>query len=268
MGAMLKKVHKMTKAQHLPGTVALHGKVDGRFAFLTVESTFAAGLLPKGLELSPQAYCPAGFHPLLLMFNKTELQPNEKIESISKRLTGSKLELNYNEFIVMLPYVQFKNPAYQKKGPYCFLPILYLDSIWAVLGGRMFWEFNKQMAEFQVEKNAFGVSTEVLGSTILTSNFAEKAPPILNSEVPNFVRIEPILRLPVIEHGVYGYVSSIYRVEYEKCMITPCEMELQNRSCDSMPKGVLKSPSILDSPMGCFTLNYDWTLTWIEFIAL
>lgn len=253
--------------QPLPGTVALFGTSKSTFAFTQVESTFLESLLPNGLELAPQTYTPEVTHPLLLMFNRVELQSNMKIERIAREFNLG-IELNYNEFIVMLPYVQFKDKKYNKDGPFCFLPRLLLDSLLAVLGGRIFWEFNKDLARFKVNENNYTVSSEILNSKYFDTIVTTDNGPVLDSELPNFKSIEPILNLPVIEHGIYGYVTSFYEVEYQNQMITPCEMRLSNESFKYLPKGLISSPSILQSPLGCFNLNYNWTLTYAKFITL
>src|SRR5665213_516743 len=102
----------------------LEGHCEGRFAFCSVASSFLQSLLPDDLVLAPQPYTPAGEHPLLLMFNNTLLKTNPNLERISMEQNVA-FTLKYYEFIVMLPYVQFKDPQYNSKGPYCYLPILY-----------------------------------------------------------------------------------------------------------------------------------------------
>jgi hypothetical protein len=248
----------------LPGNVALYGTVQGRFAFIQAEAAFVQSLLPPDLELAPQQFCPQGYHPLLLMFNYTHLESNSTLERIAQEYKLG-LNLNYNEFIVMLPFVQFKNSAVNE-GPYCFLPVLYLDSILAVLGGRIFWEFNKVLARFNTIGVNFNVLSELTNSALFTTEFGVEGAPVLDSKLPNFESIIPILSLPVLEYGLYGYVTSIYTVEYENQMIIPSVMNLNNISCKYMPGGLLSSPSILQNVLGCFNLTYNWTLTYIKFI--
>lgn len=254
-------------SENLPNDVALFGTVKGRFAFIEIDSVFAQSLLASDLELAPQTFTPSGKHPLLLLFNRTHLEPNFKLERIAKEYNLG-IELDYNEFIVMLPYVQFKNSNYNSGAPYCFLPVLYLDSLLAVLGGRMFWEFNKELARFDIAGYNFNVSSEILDSPIFTTEFLLEGQPVLESDLQNFNAIIPILKLPVIEHGPYGYVSSIYTVEYENQFISPTSINLNNISCKYMPKGAINSPSILQSALGCFALDYNWTLTYIKIIKI
>jgi hypothetical protein len=243
----------------------LEGHCLGRFAFCSVASGFLQSLLPDDLVLAPQQYTQSGQHPLLIMFNNTWLKQNPNLERIATE-SNVALDLNYFEYIVMLPYVQFKEPQYNGKGPYCYLPILYLNSLLAVIGGRIFWEFNKQMAGFSVKPLVFFL-TGLNNGTLLLSG----ATPIMgilqpNTSIPNFQSITPILQLPVIEHGPYGYVSSIYKIYFEDIDIAPAALELSNSDCQFMPPGMISSPAITQNPLGSFHMDYDWKLSYIEFI--
>jgi hypothetical protein len=105
----------------------LAGHCLGRFAFCSVDANFLQSLLPADLELAPQNYPPAGQHPLLFMFNNTWLHTNPNLEKIVAQ-EDIEMKLNYFEFIMMPPYVQFTDNQYNSKAPYCFLPVQYLDS--------------------------------------------------------------------------------------------------------------------------------------------
>jgi hypothetical protein len=251
----------------LPPDVALYGSCEGRFAFLQAEANFLQALLPPDLELAPQQYTPAGYHPLLLMFNKTQLHTNDNLERIAKEYNLG-LNLNYNEFIVMLPYVQFKDNSYNQGAPYCFLPVLYLDSLLAVLGGRIFWEFNKELARFNTLGIEYSVVSELTNTPLFYSTTDMTGVPVLDEKLGNFNAIAPILNLPVIEYGPYGYVSSIYSVDYQNQFITPGSIQVINQSCKYFPSGTLNIPSIQTQELGCFNLNYNWSLTYIKLIKI
>ncbi len=243
----------------------LEGHCHGRFAFFSAASDFLQTLLPDDLVLAPQEYTPAGQHPLLLMFNDTWLKSNPNLQRIAAA-SDAVLSLHYYEFIVMLPYVQFKEPQYNGKAPYCYLPVLYLNSLLAVMGGRIFWEFNKQMAGFSVQELAFFVMQEAGNNPILSG-----ATPIMgilqpDKSIPNFQTITPILQLPVIEHGPLGYVSSIYKIFFENIDIAPAAIHVSNSSCQFMPNGLISSPAITENPLGSFRMDYNWKLSYIEFI--
>ena len=241
----------------------LSGNCKGMFAFFSISENFLQTLLPPDLELASQPYTPPGQHPLLIMFNNTWLTTNSNLDTITAKPDFG-LNLNYYEFIVMLPYVQFKDPAYQQEGPYCYLPVLYLNCLAAVLGGRIFWEFNKEMAEFSVEPGNFTVSkskTNLLsGLTKLTGVMQP------SGSISNFKKITPILQLPVIEHGLYGYVSSIYKILLDNTDIAPTEIDINNLSSTFLPPGLINSSPITENPLGAFLMDYDWELSYIKFI--
>jgi hypothetical protein len=254
-------------AQGITGKDPLFGKCDGRFALTILDAQFLQSLLPPDLELAPQPYAPEGSHPLLLMFNDTWLQSNDELERITKEYHIG-LNLHYNEFIVMLPYVQFKDKNYNEDAPYCFLPVLYLDSLLAVLGGRVFWEFNKELARFITVGTEFNVLHELTGNPLFYSTFNVTGRPVPGSSVSNFNAITPILQLPVLEYGIYGYVSSVYTVGFENQLITASSLSLINQSCQYLPLKTLTIPGIDQNPMGCFYMSYNWSLSFIKFIKL
>jgi hypothetical protein len=260
--------NNVTPPTGLPGNDPLFGTCNGHLAFTTVDATFLQGLLPPDIELAPQTYAPEGLHPLLLMFNDTWLQSNPNLERIAKEY-NLELKLHYNEFIVMLPYVQFKDAQYNDDGPWCFLPVLYLDSLLAVLGGRIFWEFNKELARFDTLGGIFNVNSEITNSPLFSTAFGLMAgQPVVGSTQPNYVDIMPILKLPVLEYGGYGYVTSVYSINYETAVITPQGTNVTNHSSKYLPPGILQIPAITQNPMGCFNMNYDWSLSYFKFIKL
>lgn len=242
----------------------LSGSCQGRFALHLVPSDFLSSLLPPGLILAQQPYAPEGFHPLMLMFNLTHLHSNIKLPELAQK-AGLGLNLTYNEFIVMLPFVRLNRHINDPQTNFCYLPVLYLDSLLAVMGGRVFWEFNKIPAHFYLDDNrSITIKSEVLDETYFTAAFSppEKSSPARDN--PNFIALEPILNLPVIEFGLEGYVTSVYRIAYEQAVIQPCTTSVDNIRCEYFPKGKMDIPSLYENVMGAFYMNYDWDLTWAK----
>src|SRR5688572_12167263 len=248
MTATIDDHQRLAALQQFP----LEGSCKGRFAFGSVPADFAQSLLPSELVLAHQNYAPAGQHPLLIMFNDTHLNSNPNVE---KHILGGilpEMKLHYYEFIVMLPYVQFSDTRYQSKGPYCYLPVLYLDSYAAVAGGRLFYEFNKEMADFTVDDNSYTVISRSTGKAMLSATTGIMSVMEPDRSVQGFGDISPMLVLPVIEHGPYGYVSSVYKIDFENIDIAPAGLELLNETSAYLPKGTFSSPSILEQPLGAF----------------
>jgi hypothetical protein len=262
MPATIDDNQRLAALQQFP----LEGSCKGRFAFGSVPADFAQSLLPAELVLAPQNYTEAGQHPLLLMFNDTNLNSNPNVEKHILDGILPEMKLHYYEFIVMLPYVRFSDSQYESKGPYCYLPVLYLDSYAAVAGGRLFWEFNKEMAEFTVDDSSYTVKASSTGDALLSATTGIMSLMETDSTVAGFEDISPMLVLPVIEHGPYGYVSSVYEIDFDNIDIAPAGLELINQASSYLPEGTFSSPSILEQPLGAFYINYNWALSYIEFI--
>jgi hypothetical protein len=257
---------------YLSNQFPLSGTCEGRFSLTSVKKDFLSSLLPLDLELASQCYTDNAHHPLLFIFDYTHLHFNDFLATIAKE-NGAALALDYHEAIVMLPFVQFKDPAISPRGPFCFLPVLYLDSELAVWGGRIFWEFNKELATFDTSGTIFNVSPVSDASSppidvpYFTSLFDLRQTSFPATGLPNFRAIEPILTLPVIEFGVFGYVSSIYKIMFEKAIISPCATTINNDSCKYLPPGVLNSPPLTTDVLGSFFMNYDFELSYAKHIS-
>lgn len=248
----------------------LKGHCLGRFALSAFNASELQALLPPDLELAPQSYTPEGQHPLLFMFDNTWLHINPLLEQVK---TNSEIEpdLHYYEFIAMLPFVQFKNNENgQHRGPYCFLPVLYLNSQVAVFGGRVFWLFNKIYSDFTVsrEDGFFSVTDHDVKASILSGETTLKGIKVPGGSINNFNKILPILKLPVIEYGHYIYVSSRYEINLNNVDITPAEMSLKNFQSEYFPIGHCNIPSILDYELGAFNIDYHWKLSYIQFVKI
>lgn len=253
-----------------PGTLndyPLAGSCEGRFVLTSLSSEFLQSLLPSQLILAPQNYSPEGSHPVMLMYNYTHLQSTEALSKIADML-GLELRLNYNEFILMLPFVQFKNNEEEKDNVYCYLPVLYLDSLLAVLGGRIFWEFNKEMARFKVSDTDVLISSEIFNEPYFNSSFLTSGSPVPARSLPNFEALVPILNLPVVEFGPEGYVTSIYKMDYENASIIPSSASVLNHSSKYFPDDAsIFSQSIKENVLGAFNMNYNWELSWTKKIG-
>lgn len=246
------------------GNFPLAGSCQGRFVLTSLQSDFLQSLLPSHLVLAPQNYVPSGFHPLMLMYNYTHLHSTDDLSTIAAKY-NLELKLDYNEFILMLPFVRFRDSGIEPDTDFCFLPVLYLDSLLAVLGGRIFWEFNKEMARFNVTEADFLISSEIGDEAYFNSTFTSAGSKVRASSVQNFDAIIPILNLPVIEFGAEGYVTSFYKIDYENADLTPATASVFNSSSKYLPgKASIFSESIEENVLGAFNMNYNWELSWAK----
>lgn len=237
------------------------------FGLFTLPQAFVSSLLPERLELAPHPFGDLGDkHPVCMMYNDTHLQSNVFLEKLALE-NDLELKLHYDEFIVLFPYVQFKDkPSNSIQGPFIYLPVLYLNSPIAVAGGRVFYEFNKLLVEFDKTPETIQVSTLLFEQSILQATFAETGQNGIAESFPNFVSMSPLLQLPVVEHGPYGYVSSVYHIAYQNVEIQPSTIVLENHSSPCLPVSSIQIPDISTSVFGAFKFTYEWTLSYPRYI--
>lgn len=240
-----------------PSKIALYGKCNSVMAFVPIEKTFAQSLLPNGLELADQSLTDPDHHVALLHFNRTHL---------NFAWLPPVAQLNYHEFIFLLPYVKRSDPQSADPTVYSFVPVLYLDSFLAIWGGRWMWEFNKLPAHFEVTDTRTHIASPLLRTPMLHA-VSEKAGPVTpNQSLPNFNAITPMLKMPFIMNGLLGLVTATYRFHYEGLSIQPTRVEATNVSSPYLPQRSFSVPPISEATFGAFQMDYKWDLSFIRFL--
>lgn len=243
----------------------LEGTALCDFALFTLPKDFLTSLLPEELELAPQPFdVPAGQHPVFIMGNDTDLHFNLFLEKVAQEQNIIP-DLKYDEFLCSIPYVQFKNkPLLGSKGPYIFMPVLYLNNHIAVWGGRVFYEFNKEFMSIQKTDDTLIIENE--GTLVLQENFGKTGAPAPAQSFPNFNTLSAIFELPTIEFGPYGYVKSKYTMDYKNSEVQPGQIEINNSTSPYLPLGSFTVPDITTSVFGAFRFPYQWSLSYISFV--
>ncbi len=126
------------------GTVRTHA------VLLAVHRDVAQKLLPdEGLELEQQTVVPYPFHPLLLLFS------HFKFDTIPPFAT--KKDFDYNELLVAVPFTRHPisfnvlSPSTDVApfGPLSYITRFYLDKNWPQATGRLFFGFEKLLADIE-----------------------------------------------------------------------------------------------------------------------
>ena len=222
-------------------------------------------LLPHGLELGAQSVTPPGTHPVLFGFNDMfrlhwsfpSLLPNE----------------TYRELSVGVPfaYLTRGQVTSQSPGPYYFMPQLYLDNLFAIVGGTLFWGFNKQLASFQVTADRYAVSATGSGDSFTSlawTNVGEHRP---LHEFPHFDPVRQMLSQPVISMvpAAIGpfFVLSDFNKMWDRGVIRPVHaaMTVDVEYMVGFPGGRYPadtlSPGIDESVLGAYDLRVPWLLS-------
>lgn len=139
-GALLAPSSRVQSAPD-PGCLHMVGDYSVRIAIQHFPLELVRTWLPRELELAPQNIAPHGCHPCNLLHGiETDVYFN--INPLFK--------LEYHEFGLVIPYVQWKDKGFRYKGPFLFTPIIFVDSWFVSFGGDVVFGFPKRMAEFSV----------------------------------------------------------------------------------------------------------------------
>ena len=119
------------------------GAVDGAVFPLSLPRQQVSGMLPEGLELNSTA----ATHPVLLTF------------CVQLHVGAPFTHFNYDEFIITVPFVQWDNvraAGKKYRGPFSYLPHLYLNETAPVQLGRLWVGDDKELGTIVHEEDEHG----------------------------------------------------------------------------------------------------------------
>ncbi|MBC8073753.1 MAG: NAD(P)-binding protein, partial [Deltaproteobacteria bacterium] len=95
-------------------------------------------MLPVGLQLAPQPLAPPGRHPLVVMF-------------AHNHFSAWFGEMRYHEITVAIPWVEYAEERTPHRGPFVYLPRLWLDQTLPRLLGNRIYGYEKLPAQVRAE---------------------------------------------------------------------------------------------------------------------
>ncbi|MCK6590580.1 MAG: acetoacetate decarboxylase family protein, partial [Polyangiaceae bacterium] len=106
-------------------------------------------LLPVGMRLGEQCLTPPGTHPVNLFFHDM-IRVHMNTPTLLPHMT-------YNEHVVGIPFVYTTRNwlNWVSSGPFYYMPILLLDDVFAMSGGRLWWGFPKSPARFRTTRDSY-----------------------------------------------------------------------------------------------------------------
>jgi hypothetical protein len=122
------------------------GDLAAAIALIAVPAPSAHAMLPKGLRLAPQSLTSGDQHPLLLVLGR---QRNVRLALFS---TGT----DYLEFILAVPFVEHARQGRHPRGPFGYLPRLFLDRRMPILAGRLLFAYDKAVRRSRRPTRATG----------------------------------------------------------------------------------------------------------------
>ena len=182
--------------------VNLHGQGTFRSVTLALPTAQVLRFLPAGLVLGPQDVTPPGTHPVILSFNAL-YRAEMSVPTLLPSLT-------YHEFTFGVPFSHLPAGPLARalgsltgqrdaapRGPYYYMPRLFLDSVLATLGGVVFWGYAKKLARFTVGADRFAIQGED-GRPQVSLGFAAVGQPQPVAALPHFAAVQAMLDQPLL----------------------------------------------------------------------
>jgi len=210
-------------------------------------------MLPKGLQLAPQTLTGQGQHPVCFMFC---LQKDVRPLMLSSGLT-------YLEFILAVPYLQWQTETGAYRGPFIFMPRLYLDH-WLPIVLGWFYGFAKERARMQMAQDSYDIRGYLLNKPIIAAQFRPQGDPGPPSAFPLFTPLQEIFRQPFVAKTAVGLFScSIFDFKLDQAQMQSIEADvhISEEFVPGLPTGDFPVKGIDSTPLGAFYIHLPWTLS-------
>lgn len=233
------------------------GTLDARVVVLSLPRDTVAGLLPAGLQLAPQPLTTPDRHPVLVLFS------HEHFDAWFG-------EMDYRELLLGVPWVELSDVRALGRGPFLYMPRLYLDQpLPRVLGNRLYG-FEKLQAAISDEPETYTVRTEPGGALLMEGRFEVAGEPVAPGDLPNLDRVLDLLEQPTISQalrivdddaftrpgvGPFLGTNNRYRFDDEAVRVTPLRATVrvgEDFTPAGLPAGPLEVPSIATTALGAF----------------
>ncbi len=237
------------------------GTIDSRVVVLGLPRADVEELLPLGLELAPQTLTFPDKHPVFVMFSHDHFEA----------WFG---DMDYNELMVAVPYVQRTALHVANRGPFIYMPRLYLDEELPTRLGNLLYGFEKQRGMIVNGSDSYTVHSQDDGQLIASATFAEAGSPRSPSSVPLFRSVRKVFDMPTISQALRivdddafeerDFVSPFlsctvsYDFSDETATVQPLTATVEFTGAltpQGLPRGPIAVPSIQTDVLGAFRLK-------------
>jgi len=230
-----------------------NGLMLSAMAILPMSNAAVKAMLPGALELGPQTLAPAGQHPICFMFC---LQ-----KDVRPPILG--LGLKYLELILAVPFVQWTRPTNSYRGPFIFMPRLFLDHWLPVILG-WFYGFAKVRARTNMAENHYRVRSLLGNGPIVSGDFAPHGPIGPPSSFPHFEPVRDLFRQPFVAKSIVGpFICSTFdfRLDEAQMQAIDATVHVTEAFVPDLAVGDNHVPGIDMTPVGAFYIQVPWTLS-------
>lgn len=178
------------RAQTRPDYEA-QGPIDSRVVIRTFERDTVASLLPRGLELAPQPIVHHRRHPVLFLFSDQQF--------------GAWFgDMEYREMAIAIPFVQRTDLHVPHRGPFLYMPRMYLNAKRPRVLGNRLYGFEKLDAKIEKTESTYVVE-ELDGDEVARLEYKADGDWVEPAALPNFEKVRRMFDLPTISQGTRIY---------------------------------------------------------------
>lgn len=239
------------------------GELDSVMVVLMLPTTEVARLLPLGLQLAPNPLSPVGKHPVIVQLSHDRFEFGD---------------MDYDEMMLAVPYVQLSSFDAPRRGPFIYMPRLYLNAELPRLLGVCLYGYEKQEAtivrdfpEAPGSEGSYRVSDSD-GGTLVAATMTASGSRAHPSTIACFAQLRQLLEMPLISQAariwnadaassdeLSPFLASnlVYAFDDPSTWIEPMKVELSVGSAFD-PHGLTGSyavPALCDGAWGGFRIS-------------
>lgn len=246
-------------------TIKLIGHWTIRVANLVLPTRHVQAMLPWGLELGPQNLTEPGTHLVRAYFGF----PVHATMTFPPRI----MTMDYCEQVLGVPYCVRTTSLYRggARGPFYYMPRLWLNNAMAISGGLMWWGMEKRPAlieptvedargSYRVSKLGRGAERIIEATWDVTGEYQPAA------EVANFAPHREMMDQPLVMQGFASLgpllVGSSFTMTWGAAKVRPitATVQVHESYVPGLPVGKFQSVGLDESPLGSFELDTPWEL--------
>jgi hypothetical protein len=243
----------VTSAARSGSWLHTNGLMVSSMAILPLGNSAVQAMLPSGIDLGPQTLAPEGQHPICFMFCVQK--------DVRPLMLGRGMK--YLELILAVPFVQWSRPTSRYRGPFIFMPRLYLDHWLPVILG-WFYGFAKVRARMSMAENHYQVRSLLADRPIISGDFAPHGPIGPPATFPHFEPVRDLFRQPFVAKSVLGpFICSTFDFQLaDACMqAIDATVHVTDAFVPGLAVGDFHVPGIDVTPVGAFYIQVPWTLS-------
>lgn len=164
------------------------GTIDTHVVVRELPAAVVAAMLPRGLQLAPGPLGAADRHPIFVSF-------------AHNRFSAWFGEMDYHEVLFGIPWVEFAEERMPHRGPFIYMPRLYLDARAPQILGERIYGFEKLAASFTPTASGWRV-TDPHGDALVTAEFTSEGLPRAPDDWSNFAWVRRMLEMPTVSQAL------------------------------------------------------------------